>query len=82
MDTDIGYFLPEAHPRVKQWMERISIGDVVELKGQQCEVVDIEVGGRTVTLKLMSSYDRHQRALSGVVNRHERRKAAAVERKR
>ena len=57
MDTNAGRFIPETQPeQIRPWMKRISVGEIVTLKGEVCEVV--EFGERTVTLKLLSKAER------------------------
>ena len=75
MNTDTGEF--EFLAAVPVWAEAIYVGEVVKLKGSECEVV--KIGKRTIELKLMSNVDRVKRImLDDPRNRHERRAAAKL----
>ena len=54
MDTDSGRFVDDE--QAQSWMQRISVGEVIKIKGEECEVV--ELGERTITLKLLSADER------------------------
>jgi len=54
MNTDTGEFV--GPDRAEAWMERLGIGEIVKIKGEELEVIRIE--GREVTLKLRSWEDR------------------------
>ena len=83
MNTDTGEFVGE--DQAEPWMEKVSIGEVVPIKGNPTEVVRIE--GRELTLKLMSIGDRHKHAMeelgmSRPRNRHDRRKIEKLARRK
>ena len=59
MDTRSGEFVEDE--RAESWMQRIGIGEVVKIKGEELEVVGIS--GREITLRLLSANDRLARAL-------------------
>lgn len=65
MNTDMGTF-DAIPPEPERAFQRISVGEVVLVKGEQCEVVSFE--RRTVTLKLLSQDERLGRG-----NRQQRR---------
>jgi hypothetical protein len=44
--------------RAENWMQRIYVGEVIKIKGEECEVVTI--GRREITLKLLSTTDREE----------------------
>ncbi len=54
MDSNAGEFVDES--RAEAWMQRIGVGEVVKIKGEELEVVSIV--GREITLKLLSHEDR------------------------
>lgn len=54
MDPMSGRFVEE--DKAEAWMGRISIGEIIKIKGEELEVVEIE--GRHIRLKLLSSEDR------------------------
>ncbi len=54
MDSNAGEFV--GPDRAEAWMERLDVGEIVKIKGEELEVVKIE--GREVTLKLRSWEDR------------------------
>lgn len=58
MDTNAGEFVEEK--RAEAWMQRIEIGEVVKIKGEELEVVRIEK--REITLKLLGQIERIHRA--------------------
>ncbi len=66
MDTNAGEFVGEG--RAEVWMQHIRIGEVVEIKGEELEVVGI--GRHEITLKLLGQRDRdirsQQEALEGM----------------
>jgi len=80
MDTDSGRFLREDDERVQSWMQRIEVGEIVKIKGEECRVESI--GDRTITLGLLSRLERLSQELFGEkhledlrdLNRHERRR--------
>ncbi len=77
MDTNSGRFV-EAE-LAEPWMQRIGVGEVVKIKGEECRVTKIE--GRRIELELMSAEDRIRSQMGLLIdeprNRHERRKAEA-----
>lgn len=81
MDPDAGRFVEEE--RVREWMKKLELGEVVEIKGEKLEVLEIK--DRTVTLKLLSMEDRLRKAMDlepkayHGLNREEKR---ALDRKR
>ena len=78
MNTDTGEFVEDS--KAEKWMQRLDIGEVVKLKGEECEVVAIE--DREVRLKLMNSEDRRQHRYNQAPrNRNERRKELADEKR-
>lgn len=54
MNIDTGELLEEQN--AEAWMKRISVGEVIQIKGEDCKVV--QIGGRTITFELMSRADR------------------------
>lgn len=54
MNSQTGHFVKE--DRAEQWMQRVEIGEVVKIKGEELEIVEIE--GRHIKLKLLSAEDR------------------------
>jgi hypothetical protein len=60
MDPNAGEFIEEE--RAEAWMERIAVGEVIKLKGEECEVMKIE--RREVTLKLLSAHERTMKGMS------------------
>ena len=62
MDSNAGEFVDER--RAEKWMERIAVGEVVKIKGEELEVVTI--GKREITLKLLSHDDRMNRLLDEI----------------
>ena len=81
MNTDTGTF-DQIPPEPTSPFQRIAVGEIVLLKGEQCRVVgfgqsDVDGKGnlrhREITLRLL---DKHER----VGNRHARRAEAAQER--
>lgn len=54
MDTNAGQFVQE--DRAEQWMQRLTVGEIVKIKDEELEVVKIE--GRECTLKLRSAAER------------------------
>ncbi len=58
MNTDTGQFVEE--DRAEQWMQRLTIGEIIKIKGEELEVVKIE--GRECTLKLLSAAERFGKA--------------------
>ena len=63
MDTNAGEFVGEE--RAESWMQRIEIGEVVKIKGEELEVVMI--GRHEITLKLLGQRDRDRRAMQSIV---------------
>jgi len=59
MDPNAGRFIEEE--RAEAWMARIEVGETIKIKGEELEVV--EIGDRTVTLKLLSFEERMSRGL-------------------
>ena len=57
MDTNRGRFVEEES--AEAWMQRISVGEIIKIHGEECEVT--EIAGRTVTLKLLSAEERMER---------------------
>ena len=82
MDTNAGRFVEEES--AEKWMQRIEVGEIIKLKGEDCRVV--RIGERQVVLELMSATDRifgEAEAMASIMeertsmlNRHERRAAA------
>ena len=54
MDTEAGRFVEEES--AEDWMQRISVGEEIPIKGETCVVTAIS--DREVTLKLLSREDR------------------------
>ncbi len=54
MDANAGRFIEEQ--TAEAWMQRIEVGEVVKIKGEELRVVSIE--DRRITLELMSAEDR------------------------
>jgi hypothetical protein len=54
MDSNAGEFVGEE--RAEAWMQRIGVGEVIKIKGEELEVVSI--GRREITLKLLSFTER------------------------
>lgn len=54
MDTNSGRFVEEE--QAEKWMQRIAVGEIIKLKGEECRVV--KIGERRVTLELMSADER------------------------
>ncbi len=81
MNTDTGFFERDEE-RVEGWMQRLRVGEIVKIKGEELKVVGFS--DRTVTLRLESAEDRFtsERAAGTTLedlrtaNRHERRAAA------
>jgi hypothetical protein len=62
-------------------MQRVSIDEVIKIKGEECRVVSIN--GRHLTVELLSSADRQRTSIESILNsqnRHERRAAEKKER--
>ena len=59
MDTNAGRFVEEES--AEKWMQSISVGETIKIKGEECEVVSID--GRELTLKLLSAEDRMRKEL-------------------
>ena len=84
MNTDSGRFVEEAE--AKAWMKRISIGEVVEVKGEEFEVEEIRE--RHLVLKMLSKSERAEKRLgaAGVnpldLNRASRRSLDSKARKK
>lgn len=80
MDTNSGRFVGEDD--AEPWMERLTVGEVVKIKGAELRVVVIE--DRRVTLELTSAAERRFAAAlldAEPRNRAERRAAEALDRK-
>ncbi len=56
MDSNAGEFVGDE--RAEAWMQRIQVGEIVKIKGEELEVV--EIGRREITLKLLSRYEREK----------------------
>ena len=56
MDTNSGRFIEEQN--AESWMQRIEVGEIIKIKGEELRVVSIE--SRRITLELMSAEDRIQ----------------------
>ncbi len=54
MDTNTGEFV--GPDRAEAWMERLGVGEIVKIKGEELEVV--KIGRSEVTLELCSLEDR------------------------
>lgn len=79
MDTNAGEFVEEE--RAERWMQRLQVGEIVKIKGEELQVVSTDK--REVTLRLLSAADRLKN-LFGIetdLNRHKRRERDAMERK-
>jgi hypothetical protein len=48
MDTKMGRFLDQNHEDVESWMQRIEVGEIIKIKGEECRVESI--GDRTELL--------------------------------
>lgn len=59
MDSDTGHFVDEKE--AEAWMQRIAVGEAIEIKGEACEVITI--GDREVTLRLLSAGERAFRSM-------------------
>lgn len=79
MNPNAGRFIEEE--KAKAWMQRIEVGEVVKIKGEELEIV--EIGDRTLKLKLLSAQERLAKRfpVETDFNRHMRRQQAALERK-
>ena len=60
MDPNAGRFIEEG--RAGAWMERIAVGEIVKIKGEEFEVLGFN--DRKIVLKLLSAEDRFQERLS------------------
>ena len=84
MDPDGGRFISEEE--AKAWMQHFAVGETIKVKGDEYEVEAIEE--RRLILKPLSADERMRRDLFGATqedepaNRHERRVAAALARKK
>ena len=54
MDPNAGRFVEEA--QAESWMQRIEVGEVVKIKGEEFEVLGFE--GREIRLRMRSAEDR------------------------
>lgn len=54
MNPQTGQFVQE--DRAEQWMQRVEVGEIVKIKGEELEIVEIE--DRHIKLKLLSVRDR------------------------
>ena len=54
MDTNAGRFVEEKS--AEAWMQRVEVGEVVKIKGEELRIVVIE--DRRITLELLSADDR------------------------
>ncbi len=63
MDTNRGEFVDES--RSEQWMKRLEVGQIVKLMEEEFEV--LEIGKRTVLLKLRSFEDRALGQFAGLL---------------
>ncbi len=68
MDTNSGRFIEEKN--AEEWMQRISVGETIKIKGEECEVMAFT--DRTVTLKLLSADERVERFYKDEANAHDR----------
>jgi len=57
MDTNSGRFVEEES--AEAWMQRVAVGEIIKVKGEECEVAEIR--GRTLVLQLLSHEDRMER---------------------
>ena len=62
MDSNAGEFVGEE--RAEDWMQRVAVGEIVKIKGEELEVMAIDK--RTIVLKLLSAEDRFQERLSAI----------------
>ena len=62
MDTNSGRFIEEQN--AESWMQRIEVGEIIKIKGEELRVVSIE--SRRITLELMSAEDRIQDELKAL----------------
>lgn len=73
MDSNAGEFVGDE--RAQAWMQRIEVGEVVKIKGEELEVVSISL--REITLKLLGQQDRDvhamETALDGLASAESRR---------
>jgi len=60
MDTDSGRFVDDNQSQA--WMKRIAVGEIIKIKDEELEV--IEIGERTIKLKLLSFDERFARSLT------------------
>ena len=74
MNTDLGTFDP-IEPKTETEFQRISIGEIVHIKGEPCEVLGFP-GTRDITLRLLNKVERERMG-----NRATRRAAAAQARR-
>lgn len=54
MDTNQGRFVEEE--QAESWMQRIQVGEIIKIKGEECRVEAI--GSHIVTLKLLNPSER------------------------
>lgn len=54
MDTNTGEFVDDS--RAESWMQRIDVGEVIKIKGEELDVLRIDE--RTIVLKLLNASDR------------------------
>jgi hypothetical protein len=76
MNPNSGEF--EDGARAKAWMERVKVGEVVKIKGEELEIVSI--AKRTITLKLLSADDRLRSNFDDVVQSYEESRDIEIER--
>ena len=84
MDTRSGEFVREEE--IEKWMETVTVGEIVKMKGEEMRIK--EIGRRTLTLELLSHEDRMHEQFSSMTtsfeehNRHERRRIEKQMRKK
>jgi hypothetical protein len=78
MNTDTGQFVDSS--KAKVWMKRFHLGEVVKLKDEECEVLEIHED--RIVLRPIATNPTHRadqlRAISFDGNRHERRRQEAL----
>lgn len=78
MDPNAGRFVDE--DRAQKWMERVEVGEVVKIKGEELEI--IEIGKRTLKLKLLSHNERMEKSFGGLVQDFDEMRHSEIERQR
>ena len=70
MDSHAGRFREKNDPKIESWMQRIGLGEVVEIKGEEFEVAGVTE--RYLTLKLLSAEERQKKALDEIAANRDR----------